>query len=952
MSNSNNQKFEDSSAKKVIDGNLDTYPDEYTKAADTFAVAIDMKENQSIKSFSINKRPGYPDANYGINGTMGKYEIYYSTDKENFKLAAKGEFTKKAYNLHTEGNLHNVGDTVYANFYEPIEARYILLVQKSTALGKGDEFSSAEFDLYKDEYEGPDYNIDPNDVDDDAKILSSQLKFENAVKEDIEGGKRLIINYRPHTTKSAEFKISEVFEIKDDDHYMKSYLNISTNDMKKSIIDYIEMDKFVLDETVEGKWTHPDESKVSSMWLDKFELLLGQPIYANGMFFGSEFPATDSRIQDDAIQIRYYSGKSFEKLKEDGQLQDNNVFSTWKNVIGSALGTDPKVVQISFFDYIEEISTPTDFRLNYNSWYDNMLNITDESIKKSFLGAEKGLTNNNIAPIDTYVVDDGWNNYYDGKYLSTPSERQGKEPNRTGFWEFNHKFPNELYTSGKLAKDLQSDFGLWVGPQGGYNNFSQFAQFLESKNTASVTDAYWKAIDTGDRNYLNNFTKLAVDYQERFDIDYWKWDGFALRPDNNPNNNHMVGGYKNMYFTSDMWEAWIDVFKAVRQQRKEVGEGLFINATCYVNLSPWMLQWVNTIWIQDSGDTGELGTGERHQQKIYYRDDVYYKMLNQNDLQFPLKNIYNHDPIYGVSDKSNATTEVFREYLFANALRGTAFWELYYSPSIMDDAKWKVNKDVVDFAYNNKHILKNAKMFGNSPKNGVYGYSAWNKDEGIVSFTNPLSSEQIFEFTFNDIVGVGKNIKDLDSIKILPFENTDLSNVSYGDKITINLKPHETIIYGFGLKDTKKPEVINTKIINENQIEVTFDERAIIEDIKLNGKEEKGKLLDDYRTLIINTTEKLSEMDNISLTIKAGDQFGNKDDFKLTPKYFDDRVINTFDFDNFEKTSNLRDLNYFKDKNNDNIEWFELNNQNLKVNKENDYTETTDFSVEFGINTS
>ena len=65
------------------------------------------------------------------------------------------------------------------------------------------------------------------------------------------------------------------------------------------------------------------------------------------------------------------------------------------------------MVQTDFFSYIEDIATPTEFRKQYNSWYDNMMNITDESIAASFYGAEKGLTQNGVEPLDSYVVDDG-----------------------------------------------------------------------------------------------------------------------------------------------------------------------------------------------------------------------------------------------------------------------------------------------------------------------------------------------------------------------------------------------------------------------------------------------------------------------------------------------------------------------------------------------------------------
>ena len=48
-----------------------------------------------------------------------------------------------------------------------------------------------------------------------------------------------------------------------------------------------------------------------------------------------------------------------------------------------------------------------------------------------------------------------------------------------------------------------------------------------------------------------------------------------------------------------------------------------------------LLQWVNTIWVQDSGDTGQAGdtSAARHQQKIYYRDDVYYNLYMTNEIQ-------------------------------------------------------------------------------------------------------------------------------------------------------------------------------------------------------------------------------------------------------------------------------------------------------------------------------
>ncbi len=305
-----------------------------------------------------------------------------------------------------------------------------------------------------------------------------------------------------------------------------------------------------------------------------------------------------------------------------------------------------------------------------------------------------------------------------------------------------------------------------------------------------------------------------------------------------------------MYFTSDMWEAWTDLFEHARAARAKEGKGLFINATCYVNLSPWLLQWVNTIWLQDSGDTGQLGTGERHQQKIYYRDQVYYQLYKQNQIQFPLKNIYNHDPIYGVSDGSSATTEVFREFLFANAVRGTAFWELYYSPSLMNDAKWKVTADALAWAEENHEVLKNAKLFGNQPREGVYGYSSWNGDEGIVSFTNPTDQEQTYSLEITDVVGAQPTLKDATGIQVYPYAQGNIEGtLSYGDTITVTLAPHQTIIQQYGHVDNETPMIVSAKSTGNDEITLKYNERIQGGAYTVDGKEVSVELKEDLELL-------------------------------------------------------------------------------------------------------
>ena len=950
IKNANGNAMKNSEVEKLIDGSLDTHPNEYTVNGNPFTVDIDLGSKQTVRSLSIDKRPGYSDANYGTNGTLGEFELYVSDDGAEWNLAGAGNFTKEAYNLHDEGNLHNVGDRVYANFHKPYTTRYVRLVQKTCAFGSAQEFTSAELNLYTDQYHGPNYNTEVKPVSKNA-ILSSALVYERTAVENVENGKKLTISYEPYKINGVTYDIDQVVVLKSGDHYMRSFLEISVSDKDKAQIDYIDTDRFVLPEDAQGVWCHPDDSQISSMWIGQHELMLGQPIYVNGLFMGSEFPANDTIIKDNETQIRYYSGKTFTRMQEDNQLTTDGKFVTWQNVVGAAQGTDTSVVQTDFFDYIEDIATPTDFRKQYNSWYDNMMSITDESIANSFNGTEKELAKNGVEPLDSYVVDDGWNNYYsvigDTTYVGPGQNSGSGTPNQTGFWEFNNKFPNELYISSSLSNKFGSTFGVWVGPQGGYNYFGGFGRYLEASGTgyAQPNSALGTVVCTGSRKYLKNFETMAIDFQGRFNVEYWKWDGFASRPCNASNHDHMVGGDHNMYFTSDMWEAWTDLFDRVRENNPNI----FINATCYVNLSPWLLQWVNTIWVQDSGDTGQLGTGERHQQKIYYRDQVYYQLYKHNQIQFPLKNIYNHDPIYGVSDGSNATTEVFREFLFANAVRGTAFWELYYSPSIMDDAKWKVTADALAWAEENHEVLKNAKLFGNQPRSGVYGYSSWNGNEGIVSFTNPTDQEQTYSLEITDVVGAKSTLKDVTGVQVYPYAEGNIEGtLSYGDTITVTLTPHQTIIQQYGHVDNETPMIISAKSTGNDEITLKYNERIQGGTYNVNGKEVSAELKEDFRTVVLKTNTLLT--DDVTVNVNGVKDFNNNElSQDIDVAYYEDGIVASVSGQKDLKDAKGIDVKY--NANQDTI-WLDGIDQAYTVDTDKQLKGVEDFSISLGVETT
>lgn len=823
-----------------------------------YNVVITFGKDVTFQSFSYTPRQEGENTNGNIKG----YKLYASTAENKLDYEsedwgepiAEGEFE------------YNGTNPIYVNLKEACTAKQIKFV--ATSSNNGERFAGgAEFNLHADKA--------PVDTDDRAFETSDlELKDGNeAVKvEDttatINGkektGKKVTFSFKPYTHKNVEYSIDEVIVMYEGDHFMRKFLEIDVPDdkMADAEIDYIDLESLKVAES-DAQWTIP-RGQGGVVQMEEFKANLGQPIYIQGMFFGCEFPAADTEIVNGTGFMRYYSGKTFSRLKEDNQLTTDDRYVTWQTVAGAARSTEQEVIQADFFEYIKSIATPSEFRTQYNSWFDNMMKISDENILASFIEIDRELNKAEVRPLDSYVVDDGWNAYNNGHIPERDHERSGAVVNDKGFWTFNEKFPNQLTPSSQLVQKFGSNFGVWVGPRGGYNFYGYLADILTAAKTGSKAGG---SIDVADRVYVENFATMAVNWQKEYGVNYWKWDGFADTAQYNHFNNaggadgvpvysesnhHMVGGYHQMYHVTDLWEAWIDLMEAVRQSEKDDEiNNLWISLTCYVNPSPWYLQWANSVWIQCVHDQKDASFGTTKMNKqITYRDACYYDFLKNHQFQFPLQNLYNHDPVYGKEGTgmtaNTATDEDFQNYLYMLSTRGTAFWELYYSDSIMTDGKYEITGEFLEWAEANYHMLKNSKMIGGKPditklSNGdlsseaqaeAYGFSCFDGKDGIISLRNPsASADKAITFTFDRTMGVAENAGTLnyylEHSYLLSDKSAQTGTLKYGQEYTVNLKPNEVRILRVSDKeDTKAPKIDRIMTDGAKELTVKFDEKV------------------------------------------------------------------------------------------------------------------------------
>lgn len=898
---------ENGNASHMFDEDVNTYYHSKYKNASTAEkqyphnIYVDLKNKNTFKSVYYKQRVynGSPT----VSGHVKDFKLYTASSIEELKtdkakLVYEGTFEDK------EDNYVNLGKEVTAQFVR-IEFTTVH-TPKDSGVDK-DVACCSEFGFFADEAVFPEKSV--------SQIKASKLTVDGEpVVGEANGYKTLTFKFKPVTARNVQYTIKEVISMKDGESFMRKHLEIEVpqEQAEQAKIKYIDLENMNFqDSDVKGNgsnqstdtnyWTIQelqDNPHMANMKGDYLEL--GQPYYVGSMYWGCEFPQAENKVRDKKGFIRYHYGKNLavENDKSDGQFHNYNNYNnangqsgkmiTWDAVVGAARSTDYQVVQSDFYEYIETIATKTGFRQQFNSWYDNMKDITDSNIQESFNEIEKGFTQYGVNPLDSYVVDDGWTNY-------------------SSFWDFDrsaNKFPNELYNSSSQVNKMGSNFGLWLGPRGGYGTEQQIANYIANNGFGSRNERSGNDINVSDGRYLDKLVnEIFVNYQDKFDINYWKLDGMLLKPSSNSANAHTTTN--DLCTISETYERWTDMFETMRKNRPD----LWINMTSYANPSPWHVQWVNSVWMQNTGDTGySYKAGDTDEKAMLtFRDGDYYEFFTKNQWQLPNKYFYNHDPVYaktahnvpgGPGRQIEYTTDELREHLYMLGTRGTAFWEYYYSPSMFDNEKWQVNAEAANWIEDNFDILQKSKMFGGDPeKEQVYGYSCWNGNQGIVSIRNPKNVEQTYTLKLDEKVGVSSGVKNVYGKVVVGDQSRQTNDsVSHNTELTYTLKPKEVLIVQYGAKDGT-PAKVESMHAEKNKVSVKFDERIQTpeaDNFTVDGNKVTDVKLDaDLRTAVLTVEKELEDTSDVTVKVNGvKDVVGNVSKTDFTDDYYAKDLIN------------------------------------------------------------
>ena len=334
----------------LIDGDLTTYYHSRYGAGegDTKKLPVDLTIDRGEGANSSFQTVGYAGRNVkGANGTFKKFAVYVSDSKDNLFENAnkKGTFS---VDLSSSYNDDGTCKMTYFGLDKAQTGRYVGI---HVLEAQGGSFASgAELDLYQEKFDTfesgsgkPQLKTSNLELDGEAQVSDTSATINDVKK----SGKMLTFTFKPVQFGNGLATVTEKIVMYDGDHFMRKFLEVKSED-KDIRFDYIDGEHLNVKDAG-YTWTIPT-GKGGVVEMTEARANLGQPIYVNGMFMGSEFPETDTQIVDSLGRMRYWTGKNFTDFERDGQLTSDGKYVSWQTVVGATHsdGSNNDVVRTDF----------------------------------------------------------------------------------------------------------------------------------------------------------------------------------------------------------------------------------------------------------------------------------------------------------------------------------------------------------------------------------------------------------------------------------------------------------------------------------------------------------------------------------------------------------------------------------------------------------------------------
>ncbi|MBM4084914.1 MAG: hypothetical protein FJ272_09010, partial [Planctomycetes bacterium] len=300
---------------------------------------------------------------------------------------------------------------------------------------------------------------------------------------------------------------------------------------------------------------------------------MGQPVFLGQCFFlGLEYPAayntvskprspqlvgansrTSSGLQVSDVALRHNPGRRL-----TGEFWESK-----PAVLGvSAAGQ----VETAFARYVSLIRVPPRTHNLYNSWYDvRQRDMSNDAFLAVFDGFKKNLYDKHGLKLDSFVIDDGWQD-------------------RDSIWGINAKlFPDGFGGLVDGLRAAKTDLGLWLPLTAVKGNLNMEWGKANGYEVADTGSHYCLS----GPNYNKKLREVLADYIRRYKVAYLKHDfnSFSCAAD----------GHGHLPRREYGFEANVDAYIEMLKFTRSLNPNIFLNVTGGMWLSPWWLMYADTV---------------------------------------------------------------------------------------------------------------------------------------------------------------------------------------------------------------------------------------------------------------------------------------------------------------------------------------------------------------------
>jgi len=424
----------------------------------------------------------------------------------------------------------------------------------------------------------------------------------------------------------------------------------------------------------------------------------GQPLFYKDFYFGLESPAGYNVVEGGGAVLRHYPGWT---------LAPGECRTSYTAVAGVA---DKGQVEEAFRDYVDSFRYSWNSNILYNSWYDVQVGMNLTKFKSVLNRFNKGMGKYGVK-LDYLVVDDGWQD-------------------RDSIWETSRQsFPKDFGPLRELFEEGGSKLGIWL-PLCGYKLNARWGaeRGLEADKNMQFYCLAGPKYNEALRARLKN---LVLEQG----AEYFKHD-FNFLECYNPELPYPQT-------KRHAYEANIDAEAGLLDYLHSLNNKVYLNVTSYMWLSPWWLAHADTLWIGSSDYGYDLGGAslEPRDWAITYVDGWMHRRLIEEGARYPTNAIMTHGIIDGVLNRLGGDKEGFRTWADNVVIyfgRGVYMRELYLSPELLDDKKWKFLAEVAKWAKANDVAFRRTDWVGGDPKKGdAYGYHHRGGGRNLFVLRNP-----------------------------------------------------------------------------------------------------------------------------------------------------------------------------------------------------------------------